>query len=116
LYEVEPVADEVAILDEGRILRQAETETLRRDVKQFILSYDAYMAVRDDLTILDQCTDGDRIAVVVERAESAVKLLGHEGVDFRIVDLNLDEIFEAYVAGRRPEAPAPTAGQLQPLV
>src|SRR5215203_4460736 len=34
LYEVEPVADEVAILDQGRILRQAETETLRRDVKQ----------------------------------------------------------------------------------
>ena len=116
LYEVEPVADEVAILDEGRILRHAETETLRRDVKQFILSYDAYMAVRDDLTMLDQRTDGDRISVVVERAESAVKLLGHEGVDFRIVDLNLDEIFEAYVAGRRPEAPAPTAGQLQPLV
>jgi len=116
LYEVEPVADEVAILDEGRILRQAETETLRRDVKQFILSYDAYMAVRDDLTMLDQRTDGDRISVVVERAERAAKSLGHEGVDFRVVDLNLDEIFEAYVAGRRPEAPAPAAGQLQPLL
>jgi ABC-2 type transport system ATP-binding protein len=115
LYEVEPVADEVAILDEGRILRQAETEALRRDVKQFILTYDAYMAVRDDLKILDQRTDGDRISVVVERAERAVKSLGHEGVDFRVVDLNLDEIFEAYVAGRRPESPAPTAGQLQPL-
>jgi ABC-2 type transport system ATP-binding protein len=116
LYEVEPVADVVAILHEGRLIRQTDTETLRRDVKQFILSYDAYMAVRNDLTILDQRTDGDRIAVVVERAESAVKLLGHEGVDFRVVDLNLDEIFEAYVAGKRPEAPALTAGQLQPLV
>jgi ABC-2 type transport system ATP-binding protein len=116
LYEVEPVADEVAILDEGRIIRQAETEALRRDVKQIILSYDAYAAVRDDLALLDQRTDGDRIAVVVERAESAVKLLGRDGFDIRVVDLNLDEIFEAYVAGQRPDAPARTAGQLQPLV
>src|SRR5262245_34280404 len=29
LYEVEPIADEVAILDEGRIVRQAETDALR---------------------------------------------------------------------------------------
>ena len=42
LYEVEPVADEVAILDQGRIVRQADTETLRRDVKQLILSREAY--------------------------------------------------------------------------
>jgi ABC-2 type transport system ATP-binding protein len=116
LYEVEPVADEVAILDEGRIIRQAETEALRRDVKQFILSYDAYAAVRDDLAVLDQRTDGDRIAVIVERAENAVQLLGHDGFDVRVVDLNLDEIFEAYVAGRRPDAPARAAGQLQSLV
>ena len=44
LYEVEPVADEVAILDAGRIVRQADTETLRRDVKQLILSRDALAA------------------------------------------------------------------------
>src|SRR5687767_9329100 len=37
LYEVEPIADEVAILHEGRLIRQADTETLRRDVKQFVL-------------------------------------------------------------------------------
>jgi ABC-2 type transport system ATP-binding protein len=114
LYEVEPVADDVAILDEGRIIRQAETEALRRDVKQIILSYDAYAAVRDDLAVLDQRTDGDRMAVVVERAENAVTLLGRDGFDIRVVDLNLDEIFEAYVAGRRPDAPARTAGLLQP--
>ena len=43
LYEVEPVADEVAILDHGRIVRQADTETLRRDVKQLILSREAFV-------------------------------------------------------------------------
>src|SRR3954451_11750411 len=57
LYEVEPIADEVAILDAGQVVRQAETETLRRDVKQLILSQHAFDAVRRDLKILDERTD-----------------------------------------------------------
>jgi ABC-2 type transport system ATP-binding protein len=68
LYEVEPVADEVAILDAGRIVRQADTEILRRDVKQLIVSRDALAAIRGTLTILDERADGDQIAVVVEGA------------------------------------------------
>jgi ABC-2 type transport system ATP-binding protein len=117
LYEVEPVADEVAILDQGQILRQAETEVLRRDVKQFILSFDAFATVRDDLKILDERTDGDRVAVTVERAEQAIRILCREGLEHRVVDLNLDEIFEAYVAGKRSTvAPASPQTQLQPLV
>jgi ABC-2 type transport system ATP-binding protein len=116
LYEVEPVADEVAILDHGRIVRQADTETLRRDVKQIILSRDALTALRLSLAILDERTDGDRMAIVVERAENALRLLAREGVEHRVVDLNLDEIFEAYVAGRRSDAPAAApAAELQPL-
>jgi len=100
LYEVEPVADEVAILDQGRIIRQAETETLRRDVKQFILSRDAFAIVHRELAVLDTRAEGERVAVTVDRAQSALKLLGHEGIEHRVVDLNLDEIFEAYVAGQ----------------
>ncbi len=53
LYEVEPVADEVAILDGGRIVRQADTDTLRRDVKQFVLNQAALAAVREDFALLD---------------------------------------------------------------
>jgi ABC-2 type transport system ATP-binding protein len=117
LYEVEPVADEVAILDQGHIVRQAETEALRRDVKQVILSFDSFATVRDDLKILDQRTDGDRVAVTVERAEQAMRILGREGLEHRVVDLNLDEIFEAYVAGKRVDAaPAKPQAELQPLV
>jgi ABC-2 type transport system ATP-binding protein len=101
LYEVEPVADEVAILDAGRIIRQADTESLRRDVKQLILSRDALDAIRGNLKILDQRADGDQVAVVVEGAASVLNAVGREGIEYRIVDLNLDEIFEAYVAGRR---------------
>jgi ABC-2 type transport system ATP-binding protein len=106
LYEVEPVADEVAILHEGRIVRQADTEALRRDVKQLILARDALAPVRRDLVVLDERTDGDRVAVTVERAESARGLLSRDGIEHRAVDLNLDEIFEAYVAGRVEHPPS----------
>src|SRR3954466_15833033 len=74
LYEVEPVADEVAILDHGQISRQAETETLRRDVKQIILKPDTFADGRRHLHILDERTDGDNIAVVIDRAERTIKI------------------------------------------
>lgn len=117
LYEVEPVADEVAILDQGRILRQADTETLRRDVKQLILNRDAFAAQRKHLSILDVRPDSDRMVVAVTGAEKAREILGYEGVDFQVVDLNLDEIFEAYVVGRRddPATEAKPHAELQPL-
>jgi ABC-2 type transport system ATP-binding protein len=101
LYEVEPVADEVAILDQGRILRQADTESLRRDVKQLVLSRHVFEAVRGQLAILDVQNDGDKLVVAVERADSAIDRLGRDGIEFRVVDLNLDEIFEAYVVGQK---------------
>jgi ABC-2 type transport system ATP-binding protein len=118
LYEVEPVADEVAILHEGRIVRQADTESLRHDVKQIILSRDALSVIRHDLSILDERSDAERMAIVVEKAERALQIVGREGIEHRVVDLNLDEIFEAYVAGRRSDTPATAKPQaeLQPLV
>jgi ABC-2 type transport system ATP-binding protein len=116
LYEVEPVADEVAILDQGRILRQAETEKLRRDVKQVFLGREAYASLRHELAVLDEHDDGDRVAVVVEGAENALSRMGREGIEFRVIDLNLDEIFEAYVAGRRRDVvEARPPAQLQAL-
>jgi ABC-2 type transport system ATP-binding protein len=118
LYEVEPVADEVAILDQGRILRQAETEALRRDVKQIVLKRDEFEASRNHLSVLDERFDGPDVAVTIDHAERAIERLRRDGAEHRVVDLNLDEIFEAYVAGRRSPKPSSAAPQpeLQPLV
>jgi ABC-2 type transport system ATP-binding protein len=99
LYEVEPIADEVAILHQGRLLRQADTETLRRDVKQFVVDRQTLAAIRDDLALLDMQRIGDEVAVTVENASAIAALLQREGVTHRVVDLNLDDIFAAYVAG-----------------
>ncbi len=117
LYEVEPVADEIAILDQGRILRQADTESLRRDVKQIVLSRAALNRAHNQLKILDERIDGDHAAVTIENFERAQSVLGREGIEHRVVDLNLDEIFEAYVAGSRRKSPDAVAQpELQPLI
>jgi ABC-2 type transport system ATP-binding protein len=100
LYEVEPVADEVAILDAGRVVRQADTETLRRDVRQFVLNREALAIVRDDMAVLDVQTSGEDVAVTVENAAAISALLEREGLRHRVLELNLDEIFSAYVAGQ----------------
>ncbi|QEG34347.1 ABC transporter ATP-binding protein [Bythopirellula goksoeyrii] len=110
LYEVEPVADEVAILDKGKIVRQAETEDLRRDVKQFVLSREAAVRMASEFHILDQRPDREDTALIVDQAATLEQRLGEEGIEHRVIDLNLDEIFEAYVAGNHT---TPAAATLQ---
>ena len=100
LYEVEPVADEVAILHEGKILRQSATETLRNNVKQFVLSREALQAYREQLHVLDLREDGPDVAAIVDNSPQARQLFSQQGVEHRVIDLNLDEIFEAYVTGQ----------------
>ncbi|MBN1344411.1 MAG: ABC transporter ATP-binding protein [Phycisphaerae bacterium] len=103
LYEIEPVADVVAILDRGRIVRQAATEQLRDEVKQLILPSAALESIGRLPGTLDVKPGGKRVAVVVERVAEALSALEQADVTPVIVDLNLDEIFEAYVIGRTDE-------------
>jgi ABC-2 type transport system ATP-binding protein len=106
LYEIEPVADAVAILDRGRIVRQAGTEELRAKVKRLILPAEAEPAVRALPGLLDVSRGGRQIAVVVEDVQAATDVLRREGITPDEVDLNLDEIFEAFVIGRKEPANA----------
>ncbi|MDB5299985.1 MAG: ytrB 2 [Phycisphaerales bacterium] len=101
LYEVEPVADTVAILDRGRILRQAETEDLRNKVKRLIVPAEDEHALRDLPGVLDLSHSGRQAAAVVEDVSAALPILEAAGVEAQEIDLNLDEIFEAYVIGRK---------------
>ncbi|MEN0111684.1 MAG: ABC transporter ATP-binding protein [Planctomycetota bacterium] len=114
LDEVEQVADEVAILDAGRLVRQGETEELRADVKRFVLAAEAAPLVERAGDVLDVRADGGEIAVTAARAETVADRLLREGVTHRVIDLNLDEIFEAYVAGRPAMSLGP-AGTPQPV-
>ena len=106
LYEVEPVADTVAILDKGRIVRQDSTENLRERVKRLVVAAGAENTVRKLPGLLDITRSGRQVAAVVEDASEAIAALRGEQVPFDEIDLNLDEIFEAYVIGRKEPANA----------
>lgn len=101
LYEIEPVADSVVILDHGRVLRQAETEELRAKVKRLVAPAEAEPVLRGLPGILEFSRRGRQVTVVVEDIESARPALAAAGTAAQEIDLNLDEIFEAYVIGRR---------------
>ena len=98
LYELEPVADGVAILNGGRIVLTSPTERLRERVKRLIFPASAAAAAGELPGLLDLQRRGGQIGAVAEDVETA--LAKAAGLRPMVVDLNLDEIFEAYVIGR----------------
>ena len=103
LYEVEPVADAVGILHKGQIVRQGATEDLRAQVKRLLLPAGVLDRL-PALKLLDVAPTGERVALTVDDAPGAIAALHRIGVEPEIIDLNLDEIFEAFVIGR-PDLP-----------
>ncbi len=101
LYEVEPVADSVVILDAGRVIKAAGTDDLRAAVKRLVAAADAEPTVRSLPGLLDVARSGRQVTAVVSDVAAARPVLAAAGVAFDEVDLNLDEIFEAFVIGRR---------------
>ncbi len=106
LYEVEPVADIIGILDGGRMVCQSETETLRDQVKQLFIAPTAWREHKGEVEgILDVRQDGPRLALIVRDVAKVRTAL--EGVIEEERGLNLDEIFEAFVAGRKEASNGP---------
>jgi ABC-2 type transport system ATP-binding protein len=100
LGEVEAVADIVAILDRGRVVRLAETDVLRDAVRQVVLPAAAAADLPPPPTLLDARRRGDRLAVVLDGAAEFIERLERDGVEYEAASLSLDDIFEAFVIGR----------------
>ena len=101
LYEVEPVADMLAILHEGKIVRQGTPEDLRTQIQRLVMTTENVARVGTRLKILDGRVVAGEVILTVDHAEEAIAMLRSEGINHRKVKLNLDEIFEAFVAGCR---------------
>lgn len=101
LYEIEPVADHIAILDEGIIRKTGRTEELRESVRKFILTPKADADLSNIAGVLDVNRSGSSVSITIEDCDDArrnqIKELSQNGVTETA--LNLDEIFEAYVIG-----------------
>ncbi|QDV17649.1 ABC transporter ATP-binding protein YtrB [Gimesia panareensis] len=100
LDEVEAVADAVAILDGGRIIRQSATEALRADVKRFVLSLTQVGELAPPAGLLDVRRWEEQLIVTVDGAAEFAEQLTSRWIEYDIVELSLDEIFESFVIGR----------------
>lgn len=109
LYEIEPVADYVAILEEGKIIKTAKTDDLRDTIRRFIIS----PKNNGDFThlpgLLDASRFSDTVSLVVDSADNARRtaIQNLSSSPVQETALNLDEIFEAYVIGNRGLAGKP---------
>ncbi|HUK82518.1 MAG TPA: ABC transporter ATP-binding protein [Verrucomicrobiae bacterium] len=102
LYEIEPICDRIAILHEGQIIKCAPVDELRETVKRIVLKPTEGARVPEIPGLLDfQAQDG-QWSLTVEHAEEARRALTPiSRGEVLVTGLNLDEIFEAHVIGRR---------------
>lgn len=106
LYEIEPICDYIGILDDGRMVRDAPTDMLRRDVKRLVTLVPDDPAELEIPGLLDVEISGRSAALVTEDVDRArAALAGHSANGVEVQNLNLDEIFEAYVIGRTSAGP-----------
>ena len=103
LYEIEPVADHIAILDEGIIVKASTTEQLRESVRRFALTPTSGADFGNVPGILDVLKVGANVSVTLEDCDQAKRgsLKSASVNGMTETALNLDEIFEAYVIGNR---------------
>jgi ABC-2 type transport system ATP-binding protein len=105
LYEVEAVADAVAILDQGRFVRVGATEEVQRTVQRVFVSEEALASLPRPGQLLDIRRERGYVAITLDDAPAWLATLQAEGVPHRIEELCLDEIFEAYVIGQTADWP-----------
>ena len=103
LDEVEAVADEVAILDRGRIVRQGPPEALREEVQRMVLPQSVVRQRPAPSGLLDVRRHGESYEVVVDGAPGFLGELSAAGHAVQSTGMTLDDIFEAFVIGR-PQA------------
>lgn len=103
LYEIEPVADHIAILEDGVICKTGKTDLLRETVRRFVITPQRNADLTGLPGVLDITTAGEQIAVTLEHCDddkrAQLQKMSLNGMTETA--LNLDEIFEAFVIGNK---------------
>ncbi|MCF7975881.1 MAG: ABC transporter ATP-binding protein [Phycisphaerae bacterium] len=109
LYEIEPVADTIAILDRGRIVKTGHTDQLRESIRRFIVTPKPASDLGKLEHVLDVTQQDGQCLVTCEVVTDQTRLAIRAMADREIQEcaLNLDEIFEAYVIGNHGREVAP---------
>lgn len=103
LDEVEAVADQVAILDRGRIVRQGPSDVLREEIQRLVIPVDVARNLPAPHGLLDVQRRGNMVEVVIDGCNQFLQQLTSLGVKLSPSSMTLDDIFEAVVIGQ-PQA------------
>ena len=106
LYEIEPVADHVAILDNGVIVKIGKTEMLRESVRKFVLCPKPEIDLGSVAGVLDIARSGENVSITIEDCDEQKRTAINDMASNTATEigLNLDEIFETYVIGNKGKA------------
>ncbi len=103
LYEIEPITDQVAIIDQGAIIKTGSTDALREGVRRFVFVPKPDADIEHLSCILDANRKDQSLCLTVGQCNNdtrdSIKQMAETGI--QELPMNLDEIFEAYVIGNR---------------
>ena len=111
LDEVEAVADQVAILDRGRIVRQGSADVMRDEIQRLIIPDEVVRQMAAPKGLLDVQRRGGLVEVVVDGCAQFLKQLSSINVSVSPTQMTLDDIFEAIVIGRPQDWNEPSANR-----
>jgi len=101
LDEVDAVADQIAILDRGRIVRQGPTDVLRDEIRRLVVPAEVVEHRPEPSGLLDVRRVGNQLEIVVDDAGQLYDELTSAGLPVSASPMSLDDIFAAFVIGRR---------------
>ncbi len=103
LYEIEPVADHIAILDRGHIVKSGPTDHLRDTTHRFVFKPQPRADLSQLPGVLDVVQRDGQVQVVLEDIQDETRsvIRSMAASEVQECGLNLDEIFEAHVIGNR---------------
>ena len=101
LYEIEPVADCIASLDKGRIVKSGATDQLRETIRRFIVTPKPAADLTKIEQVLDVTQQDGQCLITCQSVTDQPRqaIAGMAAREVQECALNLDEIFEAYVIG-----------------
>ena len=111
LDEVEAVADHVAILDRGRIVRQGSADVMRDEIQRLVIPDEVVRQMAAPQGLLDVQRRGGLVEVVVDGCAQFLKQLSSIDVSVSPTQMSLDDIFEAIVIGRPQDWNVPCANR-----
>jgi ABC-2 type transport system ATP-binding protein len=108
VHEVERVADEVAIIESGRLVALAKIDNLKQEMRRLVVRHGSPARRIDFPGVLNASTDGAELVLTVQDRDGQTrKAIEDDGGEIlEVMGLSLEEIFVDLIGARQREEAA----------